>query len=182
MKSDPAGEFGQGLEGSRLPRTLHQSIAMTDPLYREACFRSPVPLSDLPTTFGIVTACNPFGQLISPQGEPGAHPPTTGAPHLPRFAELPRDRRRSRGPPPRTRIRHHRPGPGIRPAPGCRIRAGCRLLDLRRNTGTCSLQPRQNRSPWQPGSAMADLGRHLANLNDYQPNTRQERPPPPARH
>lgn len=40
---------------------------MPDPLYREACFRSPVPLSELPLSFGIVTACNPFGRVISPE-------------------------------------------------------------------------------------------------------------------
>lgn len=38
---------------------------MPNPEYRQACFRSPVPLSNLPPSFGIVTACNPFGRIIT---------------------------------------------------------------------------------------------------------------------
>lgn len=56
---------GQGLEDRGHPGAFLGLNIMSDPLYREACFRSPVPLSELPQNFGIVTACNPFGQVIT---------------------------------------------------------------------------------------------------------------------
>ncbi|MGB0421115.1 MAG: DUF3293 domain-containing protein [Limisphaerales bacterium] len=35
------------------------------PAYYLACFHCEAPLEDLPRVFGIVTACNPFGRILS---------------------------------------------------------------------------------------------------------------------
>jgi hypothetical protein len=54
-----------GLNRVRIPARLPPRRPMQNPAYIQAYLRSPVPLSELPPSFGIVTACNPFGRLLT---------------------------------------------------------------------------------------------------------------------